>query len=249
MTAAIAAIGHNNPPEDSPFDAIRVHIEDLYAEAKGFLDGEPIETQGQADAVSNLLNMIREAEKAADAQRVKENEPFDTGKAEVQARYAPLIGNTKAIKGKTVLASEACKAALQPYLAKLDAEKRAAAEAARLEAERLASEAAEAARAAGADLDAREQAEALLSDATAAQKAASAAAKDTAKASGGYGRAASLRTTYRPVMVDGVAAARHYWEVRREECEAFFQGLAKTDVLAGKRSIPGFDVIEEQAVV
>lgn len=243
------AIGANNPPDDTPFEAIKVHIDDLYAEAKGWLDGEPITTQGQADAVSNLLNMIREAEKAADAERVKENEPFDTGKAEVQARYAPLIANTKAVKGKTVLASEACKAALQPWLTKLDAEKRAAAEAARLEAERLANEAAEAARAAGGNLEAREQAEELISEAQRAEKAATAAAKDTAKASGGFGRAASLRSSYRADMTDPVAAARHYWEVRREECETFFLGLARADVLAGKREIPGFDVIEERTVV
>ena len=52
---------------------------------------------------------------------MKENEPFDL-KAEVQARYAPLIGNTKAVKGKTVLAADACKAALAPWLMAVEAE-------------------------------------------------------------------------------------------------------------------------------
>ena len=55
---------------------------------KNWLDGEPIASAEQADKVSLLLDMIRKAEKAADESRVKENEPFDLGKAEVQARYA-----------------------------------------------------------------------------------------------------------------------------------------------------------------
>ena len=38
MADGTAPIGHNNPPPD-PFGAIKAHISDLYAEAKGFLDG------------------------------------------------------------------------------------------------------------------------------------------------------------------------------------------------------------------
>jgi hypothetical protein len=107
----------------------------LFEEAKNWLDGEPIATQGQADMVQKLLRDIQAAEKEADERRTTENEPFDAGKAEVQARYAPLIANTKTTKGLTVLAVDACKKALAPWLIKIDNENRAKAEALRKEAE------------------------------------------------------------------------------------------------------------------
>jgi hypothetical protein len=241
-------IGGNNPPL-SPFDAHRVHIEDLYEEAKNWLDGEPIASAEQADKVSLLLDMIRKAEKAADESRVKENEPFDLGKAEVQARYAPLIGNTKAVKGKTVLAADACKAALAPWLMAVEAEKRRVAEEARKQAEEAARVAAEAARAAAADdLAAQEEAAALFSEAEDAAKAAKRAESDKAGAHGGS-RVVTLRSYFAPVLTDGVAAARHYWADQREACEAFFLSLAETDVRAGKRQIPGFEVREDRRAV
>jgi hypothetical protein len=126
---AHATIGHNNPPEPTPFDLSKDSISALFDEAKNWCDGEPISTQGQADMVQKLLRDIQAAEKEADERRVAENKPFDDGKAEVQARYAPLIANTKSVKGMTVLAVEACKKALAPWLIKVDAENRAKAEA------------------------------------------------------------------------------------------------------------------------
>lgn len=243
-------IGDNGAPAPTPFEAIKTHIDDLYDEAVGFLDGEPIDSQGQAEAVGNLLNMIREAEKVADQARVQENGPFDAGKAEVQARYAPLIGNTKTVTGKTVRAADACKAALKPWLTKLEAARVADAQAKAAEAARLAEVAAAAVRETNAaDLAGREQAEGMVKDAMRASRDAARADNDTAKVSGGYGRAASLRTTHTPVLMDGVIAARHYWETRRDEFEQFIIGLARTDVAAGKRAIPGFNVIEETKVV
>ena len=135
MTAALATIGHNNPPAD-PFGAIKAHIDDLYVEAKNWLDGEPITTQAQADQVTRLLDMIRDAEKVADNARKEENKPFDDGKAAVQAKYAPLISDTKAVKGRTVLAAEACKAALAPWRQAQEAIAREAARKTREEAEK-----------------------------------------------------------------------------------------------------------------
>jgi hypothetical protein len=243
------AIGSNQPPE-SGFDAIRVHIEDLYSEAKNWLDGEPITNQAQADEVAKLLNMIREAEKTADEQRKAEAKPFDDGKAAVQAKYAPLIADTKAVRGKTVLAAEACKAALAPWLKKLEDEKRAAAEAARREAEEKARAAAEAARAAqaSADLDAMEAAEALVADARQAEKAATRAENDKAHASG-YGRAVGLRSFFTPVLTDPSAALMHYVKTQPDAVKAFLTGLAEQDVRTGKRQIPGFVVEEERRAV
>ncbi len=239
MSAAVAEIGHNNPPAD-PFEAIKVHIEDLYLEAKNWLDGEPITTQAQADEVGKLLDMIREAEKGADEVRKELNKPFDEGKAAVQAQFAPLIADTKAVRGKTVLAAEACKAALAPWRQEQERIKREAADKARAEAEAAAQAAREAAASAAAnDLDAREAAETAMRQAEQAQKVAARADKAASTGTG-------LRSYWSPTLTDGAVAARHYWTVNREACEVFFLSLAKQDVQAGKRQIPGFDVTEER---
>ena len=235
-------LGNNNPPEPTPFEAIHVHIEDLTETAKGFLDGSGVTHQDEADVLAQLMDEARKASKAADQARAEEKKPHDDAAKAVQAKWKPLIE-----AGDRIVTI--CKQALAPYLEAQEAEKRRVAEEARKAAEEAAAKAAEAARAAAAtDLAAQEQAEALAKEAKAALTAANKADKDKAHGVGGS-RAATLRTTYRPVMVDGVEAARWAWQNRREECEAFFLSLAVTEVRNGKRQLPGFDVIEERSVV
>ena len=235
-------LGHNNPPEPSPFEAVRTHIDDLLTEARNWLDGQGVETQTEADAVSVLLDELRKGHKAADAARKEEAKPFDDGKAEVQARYNPILKAAET-------GADACKKALAPYLQKLEAQKRAEAEAKRREAEEAAAKAACAARHAdAANLEQRELAEALVAKAEEAARAAKAAEQAKAHAKGGE-RAAALRSYFKPVLTDGQAALAHYWRTNRAALEAFALDLAAKDVLAGKRQIPGFDVIEERRVV
>src|SRR3546814_2603398 len=100
----------NNPPA---YEAISLHIEDLIAEAHNFLDGEPIKAQGQADAVGKLLDMIRQAKKAADEQRVIEKKPHDDAAKAVQTKYKPLID-------KCELAASVATKALVPWLEHLE---------------------------------------------------------------------------------------------------------------------------------
>jgi hypothetical protein len=234
----IAGMGHNGAP--SPFDAVRVNIEYLYTEAKHWMDGEPIASAEAAEKVEALLDLIREAHTAADDARKEENKPFDEGKAEVQARYAPLIADTKAVTGKTVLAIAACKAALAPWRQEQERIKQEAAAEARRVADEAAQAAATAARAAAADdLAAREVADAALRTAEQAQKVA---AKADKAASTGTG----LRSYWSPTLTDGVAAARHYWETNREGMESALKVLAIADVQRGKRTIPGFTITEER---
>lgn len=230
----------------TPFDLHAELIEDLFMEAKNFADGQPIETQAQADAVQSLMRQIQQAEKGADDERKKENEPHDTAKAAVQARYAPLIGNTTKLKGKTILAVECLKACLAPWLKRLDDEQRAAALAAREEAEKAARLAAEASR--SSDLAAREEAEALVTAARKAQAVAKAAETSRPQATG-MGRAATLRSTWKAVLTDSHVAAGHFWKVNPAAFDALLQKLADDEVRSGKRTIPGFDVIEERSVV
>lgn len=241
-----AIIGHNNPPEPTPFELSRDEIELLAMEARNWADGTCIETQMQADAVGKLINDLRAAAKTADARRVAEKKPLDDAAAEIQARYNPLIQKDK---GKTDLAISACKAALAPYLKKLDDLKQEEIRAARAEAELVAKQAREAMEARRQnDLASLEAAEALAAEAKQLEAYAKRAEKVSVSAKGG-GRAVSLRTVYRTELVDLREAARHYWIERRDDFEAVLLKWAEQDVAAGKRAVPGFTITEEKVAV
>ena len=233
----------------TPFDLIADHLQDLISEARNFADGEPVSSQGQADAVSALIENLRTAAKDADAERVRENEPHDKAKAAVQAKYAPLIADPKNKNpGKVWKAIDALKACLQPFLAKLDAEKREVERIAREAADKAAKDAADAMRAAAAnDLQAREQAEALIAAAEVMHGVAKAAAGDKAHATGGS-RAMGLRSVWKAELKDAQIAAGFFWKRDPSVFNSFLQKLADEDVRAGKRSIPGFDVTEARVL-
>ena len=243
---AIATIGHNNPPEPTPYEKARDKINDLYDESKLWLDGAVVDSQALADGLGKLLKSLRDAVTEADAMRIIENEPFDKGKAEVQARYAPLIADTKNQKGKATLAINACKNALASWLDAIDRAQREAAEEARRVAAEKAKAAQDAIRAAdAANLAEREAAEELLKDAKRADAQANRIERATATAATG-GRAIGLRTTYQPQLIDMTLAARHYWKVERAAFEEFLIGLAERDCRAGRREIPGFTIHEKK---
>jgi hypothetical protein len=250
VAEAIPGIGHNAPPP-TPFEAIEAKINDLYEEAKEWLDGVPVMTQGQADSLNLLMDMIRKAEKEADELRKEEARPHDEAKAEIQARYNVLIGNTKSVKGKTVLALDAAKKALTPWLEEQDRIKREAERKAREEAEAAQRAAQEAFRKAQADdLAAREAAEALAKQAKDAEIAARVAAKDTAKAKGGTGRATTLRSFYRAEVTDAREFARHLWAYYRADMDEFLATMAKRLVdMNHDRAIPGVTIHEERRAV
>lgn len=240
-----------DPPKThnmSPFELMAEHINDLYAEAAQWLDGEPVTTQQQADALNTLENRIREAAKDCEAMRKDEVKPFDDAKAEIQERYNPLIGKTTKVTGKTVAAIDAVKAALKPYLIELDRKQREDAERARKEAEAAQAIAAKAmAERDHANLSQNEEAERLAVLAKEAEQTAARVAKEKAHAKGD-GRATGLRTVYRASMTDEKAAAAWMWTEHRAELMAFVQEYADKATRAGKRSIPGFEIIEERTL-
>ncbi|QND42995.1 hypothetical protein HB770_21070 [Rhizobium leguminosarum bv. viciae] len=244
-----AVIGANNPPpEMTPFDAVKINITDLYDEARLWLDGTPVETQEQADALNTLKARIKDAIRAAETQRVIEGTPHKQAIDEIQARYNELIGNNKSVTGIALKAEEACNKALKPYLLELDRQQQEAARIAREEAERKQREAMEAMRQRdAANLQQREDAERLVQEAKQADAAASQAEKAKAHAKG-EGRATGLRTVYRAVMVDRQLAAKWVWLDRNEELMAWIQDQADKAVRGGVRSIAGFEVIEEKVL-
>ncbi len=231
-------IGHNQPPEPTPFEAIRDKIEGLYLEAKNWMDGTPIASQAQADEVKKLQDLIAGAEKEADKLRVEMNKPFDEGKAKVQADFAPLIADTKAVTGKTVLAVEACRKALTPWKTKLDEERKEAAAKAAKEAQEkaAAAQAAIAAANASTDLTAQEKAKALIDEAAKAQKTANRAAAPVAR---------GLRANWVPSITDQKAAIFHYMKDQPQRFLDLALQCAREDVRAGKRQIPGFEVVNQ----
>lgn len=259
------AIGGNHPPEEiapetpveiSPFDAHKANIEDLFLEAKNWIDGTAIENQAQADAVQELLRKTQEAHDAADKSRVEEKKPWDDGANAVQTKYAPLIADTKAVKGKTTLAVPALKGALSKWLTKCAEEQEAEAKRVR-DAADAAAEAARAlveeARETG-DLAVVEEAEEALQDAKSLDRAATRV--ETAKPMArGYGRAVGLRDNwvikgFEPVGdLDGeTILLRHYWEANKPGLVAAALELARQDIQQGKRQIPGLIIANERRV-
>ena len=210
----MAGIGHNNPPD--PFAAHETHILDLMELAEGALHGNTIETPEQAAAIDELLDSIKEAAKALEATRKTENEPFDTGKAKVQAIAKPLAS-------KLDIAKETAIKALTPYRLKVQAEKDAEQERLRAEADRLAEEArAKFVHSAPTDLAARIEAEEL---AKVAKKANAAANKIDRSATG-------LRTRYEAEITDPIAFGKWAWEHRRPEYMKFLETLAASEARA-----------------
>lgn len=240
---------HHDLRNCTPFDLITTDADDLLTEARAWADGQPVETQAQADEVSRLIEALRLNAKAADDARKEENRPFDEGKAAVQAKYAPYFADPKTkAPGKVFSAIDALKAALAPFLRQQEEAKREAERLAREEADRKAREAAEAARAAAPDnLAAQEQADDLAREANAAARAAKAAQNDKAHASGGS-RAMGLRTRWTATITDPAAAARHYWQTNPLAFGALLQKMADDDVRAGKRSVPGVAITEERVL-
>jgi hypothetical protein len=224
--------GHNQ----SPFDAIKQEIEDLFDEARHWADGEPIPDQATHDAIERLRDSIHEAGKRADALRVEEKRPLDEQVKAIQDAYNPLI---QPKRGRVDMAKSALDALLTPWRTRIAQEK--AAEAARVaeaaEAARVAAQ--EAIRASSGNLAAREEAEELLADAKKLERGASRAWKSATVGTG-------LRTTYRADLINVDEALDHYWKTHQGAFEDLVRELAASDVRAGKRTIPGFAVVEEK---
>lgn len=246
-----AGMGHNNPPEatqlaPSPFDAVKVNMDDYLTEARNWADGKAVENQAQADEISRLIEDLRLSADAADKVRIAEKKPLDDKIEEIQGRYNPYIAGIKAkVKdpGKVAVAIDALKATLKVYL---DAE--AAKQAAAAEAARLAQVAAEEAAAAAiravdpTNLEAREDAEQLV---TAARVAASAtraveAAKPMAR---GGSRGLGLKKTYTAQVDDPKKLLLHYWATNRDAMVAHLTTMAQADIDRSVHTIPGVTVI------
>lgn len=226
-----AVIGGNNPPEETPYEVAAAKLADVHTEALAWLDGAEVESQDQADGLATILDMARDVRKLADEARKVENEPFDTGKAEVQKRYNPLLKQADAIR-ETVLAT------LTTWRNAKLAEQRAEAAAKQKEADRLAALAAKA----RATLDAtnlagRERIEQITADSEKAQREAARAAKP---------KPTGLRTYWRAEITDPRAAINWYAKEQREGLLAWLQAQADIDARGDRGTVPGVEFVSEQ---
>lgn len=237
----MAKIGDNGGPALDPLPAMTLHIETLMETAQGFLDGEPVTTEGMAAEVAKLIDAGRKAGKDADALRKEEAKPFDEGKKAVQARWKPVIDQTDLIVSTA-------KRALVPYQMKIEAEQRERAEQARREAEAARQVQIEAERAAqaSADLEAAQRAGELRKAADKAQREANKADKATAAVAVEGARAISLRTVWRAEITDRRTLLQHYMRTRPDDLQSWLQMQADRDVHAGIRTIPGVLVKDER---
>lgn len=231
--AELATIGHNK----SPFHLTTELIQDLFDEAKNWLDGEPLETKEQHDALVQLVKDIRAAKREADTARKEEAKPFDEAKAEIQERYNHFI---KAKTGLADMAVETAQQVLAPYLAeqqriKDEAEREATQKA--LEAERKALEAMEASK---GDLEARQEAEKLVVE----RKKAEAEHHKIVNTNIAKG----ARTVWDVKVVNSIAAVQALWSTHQARFEELLIDIAQSEVRAGKRSIEGFEITSRKVI-
>lgn len=233
--------------EPTPFDALRINLDDLLTEAHNWADGEPAATQEQVDEIARLIDDLNAGAKAMEAERVTEKKPLDEQIQAIQDRYnvylAPLKNKTP---GKVPTAIDALNAAKRPFLIAEEAKLEEARQKARDEAEKAAREAAEAARQANAaSLEEREAVDAKIKAAEDAQRAAKIAENAKAHAHGG-GRAQGLRTRVVADVTDLDAAVRHYWSENRQAFAELIQKLADDDARQNRRSAKGVAFRDER---
>lgn len=206
----LAPIGHNGPPH--PVEAVIAPYHDTIAETDNWLDGTPVETEAQMQAVDALLRGVKDAEKAVEQARKAATAPLNAAwKAEIAA--------WKPTEDDLAMRRTGLLALVDTFKRKLAAEKAEAERKAWREAEdaRRAAEAAAAQANAGNIEDMRAAADAKR-QAEDAQAALSAAQKDTVK---------GLRVKHETTVIDMTAWARLAWKDHRDECDAFFADLAR----------------------
>lgn len=246
IVEALAGIGHNEPPEETPFDLLKKAVEDLRLEAGNFLDGKPIENQEQADALGKILDDARKLKKRGEEERKDQTRPLDDEKAVIMAAYKPLVGDNV---GTCDVVAGVCKKALTVWLNKLDEERKAKEKLAREEAEKLANEAKATAWASDeSDLEAKERTDALLAEAAKKEAEAKRLDRGRAQASGGA-RSVGLRTVWHSELENSASLLVWLKANRAEELKEAMMAIVRKDVSTGSRVIPGVRIWDTKEAV
>ena len=206
----IATAGHNIPPD--PIDEAIAPFGDAISEAESWLDGSPVENEGQMKAVDALIKSVKAAKKAVEGAEESASKPiYDAWKAE-KAKFAPTLTDLdRIVKGLVSI--------VDVFKRKLAAEKAEAERKARAEAEAKMRAAQEAARAADAgNIESQRAAALAQAEAEQAARAAALASKDTVK---------GLRTVTRFEITDHKALLNYIARNVREDLTAFIEEWAR----------------------
>ncbi len=168
-----AVIGGNNPP--SPIDDICAAYAATISEAENWLDGTPVENEGQMAAVDAIRVQARDWRLSLERGQKAESAPLYEAYKAALDRWKPTIEDAKRIETGLVAIVDGFKRRLAAEKAEAERKARAEAEAAM----RAAREAAE--KADAANIEAQRAAEAARLEAEAAAARARAAAADTVK--------------------------------------------------------------------
>ncbi len=229
MTEATAGIGHNL----SPFHATSRHIQDLFDEAKHWLDGGTVTDKKTADGLNKLIGELRKAKTACDDARKDEVVYWNDGKKEVQDRFNPFLKMAKQ-------AIDTAQKALGPWLLAQDAAKREEMARQAAEANTAMTKAVENIRASSGNLEQRQEAEKEYEDAQELEKIA----KKTAR----QNIAKGAQDRWDTKLENRVIAAQYFWSLYPEDFDELLEGLARGLVDKGKHEIPGF-LITQRIVV
>jgi peptidoglycan hydrolase CwlO-like protein len=214
---------HNNPPD--PIDEATAPYADAIAEAEEWLDGSKVETEGQMKEVDKLLKDIKAAKKAVGDAEESEAKPMHDAWKAAKARYKPTLDDLERMaKGLVSLVGD--------FKKKLAAEK--------AEAERIAAQAAYAARKAAEEaakkadegnIEAQRAAAQALADAKEAEASRRAATADNVK---------GMRTVWKYEITDGRALVNWIAINDNPAMTAFIEEYArrnhKTQEMAGVRA-------------
>lgn len=237
MVDHLGGAGHNNPPEDTPFEKLVNDVTDLYDEARLWMDGEAIIDDKQAEAVGNMIIAFRNLAKRGTAMHKEEKQPFKDGGKDVDNKY-------RTVRADIERAGTVCKAVSSKWQIKVENELRAEQVRLQSEADEKERVAQEAIRNSADNIAAREKAERDLKDADAARAVAKKASKATAKVGGSGGRAIGLTTKRTAVITGLMAVVMHYKDT--PEMLDLVTKLANRDARAGTQEIPGVCITEER---
>lgn len=221
-----------NMPPDVAFSSA---IDDLYDEAKHWLDGQLLASQAQADAVGQLMAQVRTIRKDADTERKVEKKPHDDAAKAVQEKWLPILS-----KADRVI--EAAQRPLTDWLARQEAERLAQEAAARAEADRLAQEAAAMARGSLEDAEAHD---AAIEASKAAERAVGRIAKAKSHVAGN-GRAVALRTYHETTLEAAHLALAWLKKHRPDDLREAVLSLVKSEPIDIRRTIPGVTITEQK---
>lgn len=214
----LAPIGHNAPPD--PIDDICASFDAARTEAENWLDGTPVESESQMNAVDALRKAAREWRMALEAGQKSEAAPLHDAWKAALARWKPTIEDAHRIEKGLV-------ALVDAFKRKLAAEKAAKEAALRAEAEAKLKAAQDAHRNAdAANIEEMRAAAETEREAEAARIRAAVAAKDTVK---------GMRTYDVTEVLDGTAYARWLWQNDREPLMAWMEEHARKC----KHHVPG----------